>query len=123
MVINFEKKINVESKIRVGTNIIKQLSTTFYPNLNMVFSELVSNARDAMATKVRIRVGDDKITIEDNGEGMTHDDLIKFFYISHTDKEEGNIKIRGDLKRELIGKFGIGKLTLYRLCKSFDIIS
>jgi HSP90 family molecular chaperone len=76
-----------------------------------------------MATVVRIRVGEDKITIEDNGEGMTRDELVKFFYISYTGKEEGSIKVKGNMKREIIGKFGIGKLTMYRICKSFEIVS
>jgi hypothetical protein len=122
-VIKFEVVETSAEKIKVGTSLIKQLSTTFYPNLRMVFDELVANARDAMATVVKIHIGEDKIIFEDNGEGMTKEQLVKFFYISHTGKEEGIIRTRGNIRRAIIGKFGIGKLTLYRLCNSFEIIT
>lgn len=123
MVIKFKEKKASGEGIRIGTRIIRQLSTAFYPNLMRVFEELVANARDAMATVVKVAIDEDMIIIEDNGEGMTKDQLVKFFYISHSDKENQPIKTRGDIKREVIGKFGIGKLTLYRLCKSFEITS
>jgi HSP90 family molecular chaperone len=122
-VIILENESTSKNSIRVGTKIIKELSTTFYPDLKMVFGELVANARDAMATVVKINIGDNKITIEDNGEGMNKSQLVKFFYIAHTEKEEGELKVYRDIKRRLIGKFGIGKLTLYRICNSFEIIS
>lgn len=82
--------------MRVGTQIIRQLSTTFYPNIRMIFDELVSNARDAMATEVKIFLGADKIVIEDNGEGMSPDGLEKFFFISSTEKETGKIRTKGN---------------------------
>lgn len=120
-----ENDTNAEmpGKMRVGTKIIRQLSTSFYPDLKMVFGELVANARDAMATGVKIKIDDDKIIFEDNGEGMTQEELVKFFYISHSQKEDAIKKTRGTIQRDLIGKFGIGKLTLYRLCRSFEIVS
>lgn len=107
--------------MRVGTQIIRQLSTTFYPNIRMIFDELVSNARDAIATEVKIYIGTDKIMIEDNGYGMSPEELEKFFFISSTDKEPGEIKITGSIKRAIIGKFGIGKLSMYRICNKFEI--
>lgn len=117
-----EKK-KKDDRIRVGTALIKQLSTSFYPNPRMVFDELVSNARDAMATLVKIRINDSQITIQDNGEGMDREALIKFFYISHSDKPEAPVKTMGDIKREIIGRFGIGKLSLYQICSWFKIES
>lgn len=109
--------------MRIGTKIIRQLSTAFYPDLKFVFDELVTNARDAMATVVKLHIGDNLITIEDNGEGMSRDQLQKFFYISHTDKNETEEKVKGNIRRKIIGKFGIGKLSMYRICKKFEIIT
>jgi hypothetical protein len=115
-----KKKSKIE-KMRVGTKLIRQLSSTFYPNPRMVFDELISNSRDALATNVTVNILEDKITIEDDGMGMTPEELVKFFYISYTEKGEVPIIRRGNIKREIIGRFGIGKLSLYQICKSFDI--
>ncbi|MEW6036559.1 MAG: ATP-binding protein [Candidatus Micrarchaeota archaeon] len=109
------------NKVRVGTRIIKQLSTTFYPNPLIIFDELVANSRDALATTVKLDVQDIQITIEDDGEGMDRDGLVKFFYISHTGKVDVPVRSFKGVKRYIIGKFGIGKLSLYQICKSFDI--
>ena len=109
-------------KIRVGTALIKQLSTSFYPNPRMIFDEMVSNANDALATVVRLDIGENEIVIEDNGEGMTKEQLIRFFYISYTDKPGAPMrKTKEGIKREIIGRFGIGKLSLYQICSWFEI--
>lgn len=116
-----DSEVNTKEKIRVSVKLIKQLSTTFYPKTRMIFDELVSNSRDAMSTEVHIETSKDEIVIRDDGEGMTHRELVKFFYISHTDKLESPIKMRGDMKRYIIGRFGIGKLSLYQICNIFRI--
>ena len=119
-----ESKIKGEEnseKIKVGTNIIKNLSTTFYPNPKIIFDELITNSRDAMANIVKMHVNNNTITIEDDGDGMSRDELIHFFFISHSNKLEQPIKSKGGVKREIIGKFGIGKLSLYQICKWFEI--
>lgn len=112
-----------DGKIRVGTAIIKHLSTSFYPNPNMIFDELLSNSRDAMATTVELSIKPNQIIIEDDGEGMDRDELAHFFYISHSLKPLEPVKKKGRIERTIIGKFGIGKLSLYQVCKSFDITS
>jgi hypothetical protein len=114
------KKLN---KIRVGTKIIHNLSRTFYPNPNMIFDELVSNSRDAMSKTVKIHIDENSIIMEDDGEGMNKSELIKFFFISHSSKSKHPTKKKGNMKREIIGRFGIGKLSLYQICNSFEIIS
>lgn len=112
-----------QEKIRVGTALIKQLSSSFYPHPRMLFDEMTSNARDAMATVVKITILEDRIEIEDNGEGMTSEQLVRFFYISHTDKPQTQKRTKNGITREIIGRFGIGKLSLYQLCIWFEIIS
>lgn len=57
-------------KIRVGTALIKQLSSSFYPKTYMIFDELVSNSRDAGATEVKLGIYKDHIEVDDNGDGM-----------------------------------------------------
>ena len=50
-----------EDSIRVGVNLLKQLSTSFYSNSRMIFDELVTNARDAMANVVEISINEESI--------------------------------------------------------------
>ena len=112
-----------KENIRVGVNLLRQLSTTFYPHSNSVFSELLTNSRDGMATEVRINISPGSIVIEDNGEGMSRDELVKFFYISHSEKKQAHPKKVRGISRQVIGRFGIGKLSMYQLCKSFEIVA
>lgn len=114
---------NPEEKIRVGTTLIRNLSTSFYPNTVMIFEELVTNARDAMAKNVEIRIGNDTIEVADDGEGMSPDELKKFFYISYSEKPLIPMRHKKDMRRQIIGRFGIGKLSIYQICKSFTIES
>jgi len=110
--------------MRVGVSIIKQLSTAFYGRKTMVLEELVANSYDASASYAKITTDSDSITILDDGEGMSPEELTKFFYISYTEKNKKQIKeIRDKLKRYIIGKFGIGKLSMYQLCRKFSITS
>jgi len=110
------------NKMRVGTQLIKHLSSTFYPNPLIIFDELLSNARDAMATEVKITITDDEIIVEDNGEGMSPEELVKFFYISYSEKPTAPMRqVSKTLVRQVIGKFGIGKLSLYQICEMFHI--
>jgi len=112
-----------KEKIRVGVSLIKQLSETFYPSINSVFGELVSNSSDAFAKTVRIILSKDEIIVEDDGIGMSPEELTKFFHISSSRKDSGMIKQSKGIRRKIIGKFGIGKLSMYRLCRRFEIIS
>ncbi len=112
-----------DGNLRVGVNLLKQLSSTFYLNTRMIFDELLSNARDAFATKVDITISEDQIAVRDNGEGMDHNEMVKFFYISHTERETAKLKKKGSIKRYIIGKFGIGKLAMHQVCDWFEITS
>src|SRR3989338_6983503 len=110
-----------KTKIRVGVSLIKQLSETFYPSVNAVFGELISNASDAFAKTVRVTLSNEDIVIEDDGTGMSPEELTKFFHISASRKDSGMIKQFKGIKRSIIGRFGIGKLSMYRICKRFEI--
>jgi len=108
--------------MRVGVSIIKQLSTAFYSRKSMVLEELITNSYDAGASYAKVNVSPEEIKITDDGSGMSPDELTKFFYISFTEKNKKPLKeIRDKLKRYIIGKFGIGKLSMYQLCRRFRI--
>ena len=88
--------------------------------------ELVKNAYDADATKVSIRFkGLDTPTptmvIEDDGFGMTVDNLRNYWMVIGTSNK---VKIRKSSKnRVLTGEKGLGRLGLDRLCKTTTVQS
>jgi hypothetical protein len=114
-------------KLRVGTSIVSHLSDAFYEDAARVFEEYVTNASDALATHVRIRVDPTIVMIEDDGEGMSPDELHRFFYISYSSKKTGEIrdmfvgKNKKAIKRQIIGQFGIGKLSAYKFADKISI--
>ena len=83
--------------------------------------ELVSNAYDADATEVFVMIGDDKITVEDNGSGMDEKGLAQFFTIGSEEKRAKNVSPKFGRKR--IGQFGIGKFSALSLAEQFIVQS
>ena len=58
--------------------------------------ELVKNSYDAGATQVTVKIRDQKITIEDNGKGMSKRDLYdKWLFVAYSAKKEGVEDFRG----------------------------
>lgn len=87
--------------------------------------ELVKNAYDAHANLVLIEFSDSKIIIEDDGKGMSKDDIVnKWLFVAYSAKKEGtedDIEGTGDyrdkvqLKRYYAGAKGIGRFSCDRL--------
>ena len=93
-------------------------------NDNVAIFELVKNAYDAYATKVEIEFLEDKITISDNGKGMTLEDLRdKWLFVGFSAKKDGTEdgdkqkSYRDTIKRHYAGAKGIGRFSCDRLGK------
>lgn len=58
---------------------------------NVAIFELVKNSYDAYANHVIITFSEDKITIADNGKGMSYSDLInKWLFLGFSAKKDGS---------------------------------
>ena len=99
--------------------IVPEVSAQTYETLAKQFREVVSNALDAGATRVKISINpisdDPYVLISDNGEGMSIEDL-KEQYLALG----GSRKYYEDNK---IGRIGIGFLAVAPLCKYVEIYS
>lgn len=93
---------------------------------NVAIFELVKNSYDAFAQNVVITFINDKITIADNGKGMSFDDLRdKWLFLGYSAKKDGtedavNDKqksYRDKIKRYYAGAKGIGRFSCDRLGK------
>lgn len=114
-------------RFSVDAGIIDRLGKELVARHETAVSELVKNAYDADATRVKIIFKESYIEggtleIEDNGLGMTREQLINgFMRLSSSDKLHYPRSPRYDRKRA--GKKGIGRFSAQRLGKKLTIIT
>ena len=122
--VKFDKD-NVRFSIDAG--LIDRLGKELVARHETAVSELVKNAYDADATKVKLIFKesyrkDGTLIVEDNGLGMTKGQLINgFMRLSSSDKLHFPRSPRYDRKRA--GKKGIGRFSAQRLGKKLTIIT
>jgi len=105
---------NISGQFIFSPRILDHLGISAYNSVRKCLTELVANAYDADAREVTITLPDiiDEnaiITISDNGNGMTAEDISqKFLHIGRNRRDEGEKTSSGRL---VIGSKGIGKLA------------
>ncbi|MFC0186632.1 Histidine kinase-, DNA gyrase B-, and HSP90-like ATPase [Pseudarcicella hirudinis] len=107
---------------------IEHLGISLYSKLPSVLSELVSNSWDADADKVTIdfihKDSTKEILYKDNGEGMTFDELNeKYLVIGRNRRKDLDKKLLTAKNRKVIGKKGLGKLSVFGICDTIEVIS
>ena len=117
-------------KFDVGT--IKHLGLQMYSTLPQVIGELVANAWDANATKVKITIPctqideeTSEIIISDNGIGMSDEDVREKYLIIGRDRREKELsdETPAPLKRKIMGRKGIGKFSAFGIAKEIVVES
>lgn len=118
-----------EKQIRfsVDAGIINRLGKELVGRHETAVSELVKNSYDADATEVRLTFENawqkgGRLIIEDNGLGMTREQLINgFMRLSSSDKIHNPISPR--YKRTRAGRKGIGRFATQRLGQTLTIVT
>lgn len=102
--------------------ILSELSRGTYVSYSRAAKELLSNAWDALATEVQIKISDDlnEITLLDNGVGMSEEDIRERFLRIGGSKAAG-VATRGG--RRMIGHKGIGALSVINICKEVRVLT
>lgn len=127
----------VQTTLKTDERVIARVTDGIYRQPGSALRELISNAYDADATRVVIKTDAprfDRISIEDNGHGMTPEMLGHLlFHIggsakrSETGKDLGVTSSKDPSKspggRKLIGKIGIGLFSVSQLTHAFQIIT
>lgn len=128
---------SIESVLTTNDRVIARVTDGIYRQPGSAIRELIANAYDADATWVSVKTDAPKfsrITIEDNGTGMTPDSVIHLLHnIGGSAKrtqqgQDLGISSKGDpttspAGRKLIGKLGIGIFSVSQLTHSFQIIT
>ena len=107
-------------QMTINLNILNHLGINLYSNIPAVLSEVVANSWDADATNVNIEIGKEQITITDDGHGMTLDDINgKYLEVGYERRkaEEEGAAVTAHFKRDVMGRKGIGKLSLFSIAK------
>ena len=114
-------------KMTVDLNVLDHLGINLYSNIAAVLTEVVANAWDADAENVEIKINPNAewIEIVDDGVGMTIDDMNdKYLRVGYRRREEdtehGKFTAKG---RHVMGRKGLGKLSLFSIAKLIDVQS
>jgi hypothetical protein len=111
-------------KMTMSLNVLNHLGIKLYSNVPSVLSEVVANAWDADAEKVDIVIDKGKITIGDNGQGMTVDEANKkYLYVGYERRKEKGEDITPKHHRPVMGRKGIGKLSLFSIADTIKVYS
>ena len=101
-------------EMKINLNALEHLGMNLYSNIPAVLSEIVANAWDADASHVSVTLRDGEISIQDDGIGMTRDEVINRFLNVGFQRRP----VMGELtpkKRKPMGRKGIGKLSSFSI--------
>ena len=104
-------------QMSISLNVLEHLGVNLYSNIPAVLSEVVANSWDADATNVDIEIEKERITITDDGHGMTLEDINnKYLEIGYERRTHEAVKTE-KYDRDVMGRKGIGKLSLFSIAK------
>ena len=114
-------------EMTVDLNVLEHLGINLYSNIAAVLTEAVANAWDADAENVVVRVDPKQewIEIEDDGVGMSIEDLNrKYLRVGYRRREEDGTFGRVTAKsRRVMGRKGLGKLSLFSIANVIEVQS
>ena len=111
-------------RINIDKKVLRLLGAQLYGDTPSIISELVQNAYDADAKAVWITINTvDEVTIvvQDNGIGMTPDEVNSRFLNIGQDRR--SVYPESPAGRKVLGRKGIGKLAVFSLAKVVDVYS
>jgi hypothetical protein len=114
--------------IKLSAKVFGHISQGLYRTPAGAIKELISNAFDADAESVRIHTGFprfDSFSCEDNGNGMSREEFERLMKkgVGTSFKRLEDAPATRLHNRTVIGRLGIGILSLAQICTQFDLIS
>lgn len=127
--------------MRISRLTIDKLGIQMYDRVSAVLAELIANSYDADAEHVTIALpfgkylaqrteGQSKtqdlgfeIAIEDDGSGMTADEVNKYYLNVGYNRRVGRGERTPKHQRRVMGRKGIGKLAPFGICHELEIVS
>lgn len=117
-------------QFKLHPRVFSALGTELVTNDTVAIVELVKNSYDAFATRVDLRLKEDKSTgrqileIEDNGTGMTREVIENAWCVVATPYRVNNFSAtKGKKTRRVSGEKGLGRLSAARLGNRLELIT
>ncbi len=113
-------------QLKFDPRTIEHLGIKMYSQLPYALAELVANAYDAGAEKVKVKLydnnsSDKRIVIVDDGDGMTYEEVGEKFLVIGRKRRETDGSRENSKGRKITGKKGVGKLALFGIGKTIRI--
>lgn len=116
--------MSMDYKLMVSPRMLELLSKDLYTNMYFVLAELIANAYDADAENVYVFIDDNEIRVEDDGTGMSADNLIQSYLVIGSESRNCNANSRTLIKKRLkMGRKGVGKLAALSISNGFKLIT
>lgn len=113
--------------LKFDPNTIEHLGISLYSKLPSVLSELISNSWDADSEKVEINFFDSgdikEIEYIDYGDGMSFGELNEKYLVIGRNRRQTDSTQTTTKGRKVIGKKGLGKLSVFGICDIIEVIS
>lgn len=111
-------------EMTLSLNVLRHLGFGLYSNVAAVLSEVVANAWDADARNVSISIDtrQGRVIIEDDGHGMTVADANDKYLTVGYERRKSESRTP-DLDRPVMGRKGIGKLSLFSIARTVEVHS
>ncbi len=109
--------------LEVSLYTIEHLGINLYSSTPAVLSEVIANAYDADATTVNILKESNTITITDNGIGMNDTDINEKYLTVGYKRREIEDTATSPKGRKVMGRKGVGKLSLFAIAHTITIIT
>jgi signal transduction histidine kinase len=115
-------------RIRARSHLLQLLGEELIGDDRLAVFELVKNAYDADSTKVKVEVNlsghDQSIVVEDNGTGMTLDDITGKWLELATDSKRRDRTLRTKrFHRLALGEKGVGRIASLKLGRYVNVVT
>lgn len=111
-------------KLKVSPRMLELLSKDLYTNMYFVLAELIANSYDADAENVYVYIDDAEIRVEDDGNGMSPDNLNDKYLLVGGESRTSEENARTTKKKRLkMGRKGVGKLAALSISNGFKLIT
>lgn len=105
-------EMNKQYRLEIEPSILELLGPSLYTNIYYVLAELIANAYDAQAQNVYVIAEEDCIIVEDDGLGMTYEEVSKnYLAVARESRTSEADTYTKDGSRQRMGRKGIGKLA------------
>ena len=106
---------------KADSALLRELGERLVGKAHIALAELVKNAYDADATRCLVKVGDDEISVIDNGHGMTNTEFLNHWMTIGTRQKAVNQGRSPLLNRPVTGSKGVGRLAAQFMAHNLEI--